>query len=44
MFVCFSTARKITLKLVTVCFFWVAGKSDNILISKIIVECFLVTA
>jgi len=34
MFLCFSTARKITLKLVTVFFFLVAGKADNILILK----------
>ena len=32
MFLCFNKARKITLKLVTVFFFWVAAKDDNILI------------
>jgi len=34
MLLCFGTARKITLKLVIVFFFWVAGKADNILIFK----------
>lgn len=41
-FLCFGTARRTTLKLVTVFFFWVTGKADNILIKKKLQYCLVI--